>query len=256
MKFVTHTMVSALLLFGTASFADAEHPGGEARSGDKTVRTVKPAKTYHREMREPGSTTSAPPKVKTVKPSDSHPVYRHQKPQPIYTHRPPVKVKTAKKTKTVRKPFHSRPLPYYHRPGYAVRTLPYAAVTLTFGGLFFYYTDGIYYRHDHNRYVVALPPVGLLVPALPPAHSVVILGGRKYYTYADVYYVWDEPRGAYRVIEAPLYEAGYLRGDIVDSLPDNAYSVTIEGKHYFRFGDTYFLQSVQNGEIVYVVVTP
>lgn len=256
MKNATRLTATALFLLSAALFADTERNTREEKRADREVRTVKTVKAHREDARKPGTATRVPPKAKTVKQPGRQPAYHDIKPKPSSVYRPPVTVHTAKKTKVYRRPPHPRPLPYHHRPGYTVRTLPYAALTLTFGGLFFYYTDGIYYRHDRNRYVVTVPPVGLYVPTLPPAHSVVILGGRTYYTYAEVYYVWDGPRSAYRVVESPSGTETYLPGDIVDTLPDNAYSVTIEGKQYFRYGDTYFLQTVQNERIVYVVVTP
>jgi hypothetical protein len=153
-------------------------------------------------------------------------------------------------------PPRARPLPHYHRPGYVIRRLPNVALSLTLGGLLFYYADGIYYRHHTGGYVVAVPPVGLIVPRLPLGYVVYRRHGITYYYYADVYYVWDTPHRGYRVVEAPDLYAEYKPGDVVDVLPDGAYSVTIDGVQYYRYRGVYFLQSIQRDRIVYIVVTP
>ena len=151
---------------------------------------------------------------------------------------------------------HVRPLPHHHRPGYVVRSIPRVALTLTLGGLLFYYSDGVYYRHHPSGYVVAVPPVGLIVPSLPLGYVVYVRHGITYYYYADVYYVWDTPHRGYRVVEAPDLDDDYQPGDVVEVLPDGAYSVTIDGVQYYRYHGVYFLQSIQRDRIVYIVVTP
>jgi hypothetical protein len=153
-------------------------------------------------------------------------------------------------------PPRARPLPHHHRPGYVIRRLPSVALSLTLGGLLFYYADGIYYRHHATGYVVAVPPVGLIVPRLPLGYVVYRRHGVTYYYYADVYYIWDAPHRGYRVVEAPDLYAEYKPGDVVDVLPDGAYSVTIDGVQYYRYRGVYFLQTIQRDRIVYIVVTP
>jgi hypothetical protein len=154
------------------------------------------------------------------------------------------------------RPPGAKPIRHYQRPGYVVRRLPRLAVTLSLGGLFFYYADGLYYRHYNNTYIVTAPPVGLIVTTLPVGYTVFVLGGRTYYYYADVYYVWDTRRSGYRVVEAPLDYSTYQPGEIVDTLPDGARSVTIDGVQYYRYADVYFMQAIQGDRIVYIVVTP
>jgi len=183
-----------------------------------------------------GKTALPPPFQKTVtKPGT---IVRTERPKHYY--RPP----------------GARPLPYYHRPGYTIHTLPRLAVTLAIGGLLFYYADGIYYRHATSGFIVATPPVGVVITTLPVGYTVFVLGGLTYYYYADVYYVWDSYRGGYRVVEAPLDVSTYQPGEIVDILPDGATSVTINGVQYYRYNNIYFMQTVQGNRVVYVVVTP
>ncbi|MHC3994770.1 DUF6515 family protein [Thiomicrolovo sp. ZZH C-3] len=190
-------------------------------------RTVRPSKTEYRD----GKRVYSPSHNKVVR-IDKHKRY----------YRPP----------------GARPLTYYQRPGYVVRSLPRVAISLTLGALSFYYADGVYYRrHDHG-FVVAVPPVGLVVRSLPVGYTVFVHSGRTYYYYADVYYTWDSYRNAYRVVKPPVayYDVEFAPGQVLDALPDGAYSVTINGAQYYRYADTYFMQAIQGDRIVYIVVTP
>jgi hypothetical protein len=153
-------------------------------------------------------------------------------------------------------PPKQKPLPYYYRPGYTIGTIPKVAVTVTLGSLVFYYADGIYYRRHHSGFMVIVPPIGLIVPILPVGYTVFYLHGVTYYYYAGVYYVWDLHHQAYRVVDVPAVSDEYRPGDIVDILPDGAYTVTIDGVQYYRYGGVYFMQAIQGERIVYIVVTP
>jgi len=156
------------------------------------------------------------------------------------------------------RPPGARPLTYYQRPGYVVHSLPRLAISLSLGALSFYYADGLYYRHHDSGFIVTVPPVGLVVHTLPVGYTVFVHSGRTYYYYADVYYTWDTYRNAYRVVRPPVayYDVEFAPGQVLDSLPDGAYSVTINGAQYYRYADTYFMQAIQGDRIVYIVVTP
>jgi hypothetical protein len=153
-------------------------------------------------------------------------------------------------------PHTTGPLPYHHRPGYITRAIPTVAMTLSLGGLLYYYTDGIYYRRHSSGFIVVVPPIGLIVPVLPLGYTVFQIHGSTYYYYDNVYYVWDTDRRAYRVAQVPDAYAAYEPGDIIETLPDGAYTVTINGVQYYRFNGVYFLPSVQNEKVVFIVVTP
>jgi len=153
-------------------------------------------------------------------------------------------------------PPKQKPLPYYYRPGYTIGTIPKVAVTVTLGSFVFYYADGIYYRRHHSGFIVIVPPIGLIVPMLPVGYTVFYLHGVTYYYYAGVYYVWDLHQHAYRVVDVPAVSDEYRPGDIVDTLPDGAYTVTIDGVQYYRYGEIYFMQAIQGERIVYIVVNP
>jgi hypothetical protein len=157
---------------------------------------------------------------------------------------------------------HYVPLPYHRRPGYVIKRLPSLSLTIAVGGLVFYYHDHLFYRHYSHGYVVVAPPVGALIPTLPMGYVVIHRYGRYYYVYENSYYIWDDDVVAYRVVEAPYEDVvidedddpDYVAGDIVTKLPNGAQAVTIDGKQYYRYKEFHFLPSVQDGEIVYIVV--
>src|SRR5438552_8756273 len=66
---------------------------------------------------------------------------------------------------------------YYPAVGYAVAALPAGNVVVNFriGG--FWFLSGVWLQQAGPRYVVVRPPVGVLVPVLPPAYSTVYIGG-------------------------------------------------------------------------------
>lgn len=245
------TITLAALLCGGTLYADGFN-AGKKESGSQRSETHQSSKTQWSKQTERNEH-----RVTTKQQKAAEPRYRVTK-EPMVKHpKPPVPAKV----KPVKKPHYwvpraVAPLPYYHRPGYTIRTLPKVATTVTLGGLIFFYADGIYYSRYNTGFMVVLPPVGLLVPILPLGYTVFQLRGVTYYYYADVYYVWDVHHSAYRVVEVPEDDETYQPGDVVDMLPDGAYTVTIDGVQYYRFNGVYFLQSVQGDRVVYVVVTP
>ena len=159
------------------------------------------------------------------------------------------------------KPRHRVILPPHRRPGYVVRRIPSAAFTLTLGGMAYFYFDGLFYHHYPHGYVVVAPPIGVIVPTLPFGYVIVTLHGTNYYYHDHTYYIWD--RRGYRVVAEPVVAddtlsmeevALYMPGNIVEYLPDGAESVTIDGVQYYEYKRIYFMPSVQNGVVVYIVV--
>jgi hypothetical protein len=64
----------------------------------------------------------------------------------------------------------------------------------------------VWYQQAGPGYVVVRPPVGVVVPVLPPAYSTVWAGGFPYYYADDVYYS-AAPGGGYVVANPPTEEA-------------------------------------------------
>ena len=89
---------------------------------------------------------------------------------------------------------------YYPQFGYSVPVLPGGHIALTFRGNPFFFHSGVWYRRGGSGFVVVRPPVGIIVPILPPAYSTVVRGVPYYYA-NDAYYV--EAPGGYAVAEPP-----------------------------------------------------
>jgi hypothetical protein len=72
------------------------------------------------------------------------------------------------------------------------------------GGSRFFFSGGVWYRPQGPRFIVAIPPVGLFLPFLPPYYSTIWVGGAPYYYANEVYYAH---RGdGYVVVEPPKEE--------------------------------------------------
>ena len=76
-------------------------------------------------------------------------------------------------------------------------------MSLSIGGLGYYFSDGIFYRPYGPGYVVAQAPVGALVYNLPGTAINVSFGGLNYYVAYDTYYRWDHHHRGYRVVANP-----------------------------------------------------
>jgi hypothetical protein len=91
---------------------------------------------------------------------------------------------------------------YYPPHGWVFGALPPHHRVVFFGGVQFYFGDGIWYRFEGpGRYVVIAPPIGIVVPLLPPFYATVWVRGAPYYYANDVYYV-RTPYG-YEVVAPP-----------------------------------------------------
>lgn len=139
------------------------------------------------------------------------------------------------------------PWSHYH-PGYVTGTLPYGYIPLNVGGTPYYYYGGSYYETGPSGYVVVQPPVGVVVPDLPPGAETVPAGPNMFYYAGGAFYA-PNPQGGFVVIAPPL-------GVTVDTLPPGATPVSINGMMYYQAGGVYFLPMMQNGVTVYTTVQP
>jgi len=91
----------------------------------------------------------------------------------------------------------------YPKPGLRIRELPRNARRIPYRRHRYYYDGGVWYRPVREGFTVILPPVGVVVPVLPPFYTTIWVGGIPYY-YADgVYYVWHSEERGYAVVEPP-----------------------------------------------------
>jgi len=72
----------------------------------------------------------------------------------------------------------------------------------------FFFSDGVWYRSVGPRYVVVAPPVGLIIPFLPPYYATIWVGGFPYYYANDVYYA--PAAGGYMVVSPPQGEVSQI----------------------------------------------
>jgi hypothetical protein len=91
----------------------------------------------------------------------------------------------------------------YPARGFAVDHVPEGSVTATFRGGSYYYQGGVWYQPMGGRFFVVAPPIGIVVPILPPFYTTVWFGGAPYYYANDTYYVWSADQQGYVVSDAP-----------------------------------------------------
>ena len=77
---------------------------------------------------------------------------------------------------------------FYPSVGYCIGALPAGNVGVTFRGGRFFFHAGVWYQPGACGYVVARPPVGIIVPVLPPTYSTVWVAGAPYYYANEIYY--------------------------------------------------------------------
>jgi len=131
-----------------------------------------------------------------------------------------------------------------------IASLPFGAVSLSFGNSRYHYYHGVYYRPYDRGYIIVPPPIGIIVPSLPPGCVSVMIGARPYYRYENVFYVPFE-NNHYRVVEKPEEEQKETVSN--DKTVTSEYEkIVLEGKTYYKKGSKYYKASVnKDGEIVY-----
>lgn len=91
---------------------------------------------------------------------------------------------------------------YYPSVGYSVTALPAGNIAVTFRSGRFFFHSGVWFQPAGPGFVVVRPPVGIVVPVLPPAYTTVWAAGVPYYYANDVYYI--EKPGGYGVTAPPM----------------------------------------------------
>lgn len=131
--------------------------------------------------------------------------------------------------------------------GSRYRYIPRNSVSIYFGGVPYYYNQGLYYGYYGGYYQPLFPPFGLQIGVLPIGYSRFYLGVDPYYYYNGVYYrPYDD--NSYQVVDAPM-------GATVSSLPKGARSVVINGEKFYELNGTYYKADRDaNGNDVFVVV--
>ena len=72
--------------------------------------------------------------------------------------------------------------------GAAVTAPPRGYVPVYYGGVNYTYYGGYYYQPASTGYVVVEPPVGAILPTLPPGSTATTVNGQTYFIYNNTYY--------------------------------------------------------------------
>ncbi|PSR52026.1 hypothetical protein AHMF7605_00065 [Adhaeribacter arboris] len=131
------------------------------------------------------------------------------------------------------------------RRGYTVAMAPARAITIAFGGLYFHYDNGVYYRPLNGRYVVVPAPIGLRTRVIPTGYLRFFSHQRSYYYYYGTYYTLQN--GYYEVVKPPV-------GALVESIPDGYEQIVIDGETYYLVDGVQYKPVLHLNEIWYEVL--
>jgi len=107
------------------------------------------------------------------------------------------------------------------------------------------YDAGVFYQPGNGGYQVVAPPIGVVVPGLPPNYVTVQVGGDNYYYYGGAFYF--QAANGYQLVHAPA-------GAIVTNLPDGCTTVNANGITYLQYNGDYYQPIQYNGQPAYEVV--
>lgn len=92
----------------------------------------------------------------------------------------------------------------YPSIGREIRTLPKGNQTVLVNRKNYRYTNGSFYRpNNKGAYVVVRAPVGARVRTLPASRLNFRIGNRNYFFANLTYYLWDQGRSEYIVVDKP-----------------------------------------------------
>jgi hypothetical protein len=118
----------------------------------------------------------------------------------------------------------------YPARGQFVRELPRGYRVVVHGNSRYYFNGGVWYRPEGGRrFAIIAPPIGLIVPFLPPYYATIWVGGIPYYYANEVYYT--QGAGGYIVVEPP-------RGEVSPTTPQADQAVTSQVFVYPRQGQS------------------
>lgn len=96
---------------------------------------------------------------------------------------------------------------YYPASGWRVHTPPPQVHWVPWGGVRYGYWNGVWYAPYGTTWIVARPPVGVVVGDLPAFRTVVTIGGIGY-LYANGVYYREYAGGGYEVVPSPIIASG------------------------------------------------
>lgn len=137
--------------------------------------------------------------------------------------------------------------PHWHPVGFFLTALATDAIWFNWNNQRYYYDDGCFYLPGNGGYSVVPPPIGAVVPSLPPGYETTMVGNDTYYYFGGAFYI-DNGQG-YEVVAAPP-------GAVITELPVGAVEQDTNGETLMVYNNTYFLPISQDGQDAYEVVTP
>jgi hypothetical protein len=69
-----------------------------------------------------------------------------------------------------------------------------------------YLSEGVYYQHTNDGYLVVKASVGTWVNGIPAKHDVVRVNNNEYHRYQSNWYRFDSHRKQYQVVDNPMTE--------------------------------------------------
>lgn len=118
---------------------------------------------------------------------------------------------------------------YYPKRGAAVKSLPRKHRVVRYHDRRYYFSGGVWFRPTGSRFIVTMPPVGMVVPFLPYSYTTVWVGGVPYYYAAGTYYAWAPEYRAYRVVRAPADDAAAVTAE--PEVPDKLFVYPKQGQN-------------------------
>jgi hypothetical protein len=91
----------------------------------------------------------------------------------------------------------------YPDRGTIVQQVPQGANVVSYAGLAYRFYDGVWYEPHGPAFMVVEPPIGLVIPALPPFATTVSSEGANYVYANDVFYRARAEGGGYQVVNDP-----------------------------------------------------
>lgn len=152
--------------------------------------------------------------------------------------------------------------PYAYRPPFAY-VHPY--VTISYGGIPYYYQGGYFYRPYGSVVQFVYPPIGIQIATLPPGYFSFYMGPNPFFYFNGIFYQPIPPLNnynnnnnnnnnsendhtEYKVVKPPL-------GAVVNKLPSGAKVKVIDGQKYYELNGTFYQEQMdENNKLSYVVV--
>jgi len=107
---------------------------------------------------------------------------------------------------------------HFNQIGHVVHRLPHKHRRIKVAGIPYFYFSGVFYKHFGSSYIVVSAPIGARITALPTGFIGFNIGQSTYYTINDNYYVWDDFRDCYFVVDEPVGATTAIRNITRDRL--------------------------------------